>query len=237
MEYCSEANPDGNYLTFGDEERLKQSFLRYIADTAHEFAEDATHRTYLLLECWYSVINDYTRRSLSFISDTFPAIAGLAKEVHNQTGFTYQAGLWEQDAHRGLLWMATQGASRHESYQAPSWSWAAPDMRLSAPPYIDTYLFGLDHAADWRLKKEYQALQFNLQGVSHQFNRVPTEGSYLQIRSSWTPASAWWGCVYSSSVIKTATAFPSSSQTACTPGLMKLLVRPMTAKGPDSLRF
>jgi hypothetical protein len=53
---------------------------------------------------WYSLLLNYTKRSLTFQSDRLAAIAGLAQEIHAQTGFTYQAGIWVEDAHLGLLW-------------------------------------------------------------------------------------------------------------------------------------
>jgi hypothetical protein len=43
------------------------------------------------------------RDHLHIRATKLPAIGGLTQEIHSQTGFTYRAGTWEEDAHLGLL--------------------------------------------------------------------------------------------------------------------------------------
>ncbi len=79
------------------------------------------------LTLWYEKIHDYAARRITFNSDRFPAIAGLAKEVAAHTGYQYKAGLWLEDVHAGLLWNAPRVGvdARH----APTWSWAVIENR------------------------------------------------------------------------------------------------------------
>jgi hypothetical protein len=73
-------------------------------------------------------------RSLTKREDKLPAISGLAKEVYQQTGFMYQAGIWLEDFQRGLLWMAYEYGERGNKYLAPSWSWASME-KLGGDPF------------------------------------------------------------------------------------------------------
>jgi hypothetical protein len=74
------------------------------------------------LAWWYFQVSDYTMRQLTFRKDRFPAIAGLAREFAERTGYHYMAGIWAEDFQRGLLWKGEVA----ESYSGlcPSWSWA-----------------------------------------------------------------------------------------------------------------
>jgi hypothetical protein len=59
------------------------------------------------------------------MEDILPAISGLAKEIHKQTGNTYAAGIWMEEIHKGLLWRTFGAGQRSKTYYAPSWSWAS----------------------------------------------------------------------------------------------------------------
>jgi hypothetical protein len=85
-------------------------------------------------ERWYSIVQQFTRRSLTRDTDTLPALAGLASVFQRITKDVYCAGLWKKDIIRGLLWdrlpiWSSDGATRWDNtkpseYLAPSWSWA-----------------------------------------------------------------------------------------------------------------
>jgi hypothetical protein len=44
---------------------------------------------------WRDLVQEYTRKSLTYAEDIFPALAGLAKQMKNQRCCEYYAGLWE----------------------------------------------------------------------------------------------------------------------------------------------
>ncbi|EXK75724.1 hypothetical protein FOQG_19510 [Fusarium oxysporum f. sp. raphani 54005] len=56
---------------------------------------------------WYTLVQKYTRRHLTFPKDKLPALSGLAREVHDLTKARYVAGLWVGNSNTvatGLMW-------------------------------------------------------------------------------------------------------------------------------------
>ena len=82
-----------------------------------------------LHQTWYSLVNDYTRRKLTYPSDKLPAIAGLAQEMARLTCDVYLAGLWKSTLARDLMWSLHSSTNYQQSpeWRAPSWSWASVD--------------------------------------------------------------------------------------------------------------
>ncbi|RDW89705.1 hypothetical protein BP6252_01737 [Coleophoma cylindrospora] len=95
-----------------------------------------------LNEFWTSVIQEYSYRSLTSFEDKLPAVSAIAAEFQTLSGYSYLAGLWEQDIAKGLLWYVdpTESAEfkprkfqkchpafgpRPNSRLAPTWSWAS----------------------------------------------------------------------------------------------------------------
>ncbi|RSL96315.1 hypothetical protein CEP52_011532 [Fusarium oligoseptatum] len=74
---------------------------------------------------WLRIVIDFCGRKLTYTDDLFPAISGLAREVHRMTGDTYCAGLWRNDIARGLMWYRQAPVKETPKYLAPSWSWAS----------------------------------------------------------------------------------------------------------------
>ncbi|TVY17477.1 hypothetical protein LARI1_G004820 [Lachnellula arida] len=79
----------------------------------------------LLLAEYYTLVQEYSARKLSFDSDKLPAFAGIVQLLHPAIGGDYMAGIWSTDLRRGLLWRAEMITCEHvQDYRAPSWSWA-----------------------------------------------------------------------------------------------------------------
>jgi heterokaryon incompatibility protein (HET) len=77
---------------------------------------------------WQSIVEDYSRRTLTKSSDKLPAIAGLAEVAQRTSRDLYAAGVWISDIPHGLLWMherRKQAYVRKDKFQAPTWSWAS----------------------------------------------------------------------------------------------------------------
>lgn len=77
---------------------------------------------------WEFLVEEYSRRQITYESDRLPALAGLATSYAEVTGHTYLAGLWREEMPRTLLWTPRPearargpGGGRH----GPSWSWAS----------------------------------------------------------------------------------------------------------------
>ncbi|KAH8654589.1 heterokaryon incompatibility protein-domain-containing protein [Tricladium varicosporioides] len=93
---------------------------------------------------WYEMVKQYTACGLTKGEDKLPALSGLATAFSRRTGYTYYAGLWEQDLIRGFLWEVSSfdTSSRPSYYRAPSWSWASIDGKIStfrSSQRVDTY--------------------------------------------------------------------------------------------------
>ncbi|KAH7400127.1 heterokaryon incompatibility protein-domain-containing protein [Cadophora sp. MPI-SDFR-AT-0126] len=93
---------------------------------------EARHNT------WHRVIEDYSTRTFSRITDRFPALSGLASEIQAAHGGEYVAGAWRDDLLRSLLWRRDPKSvnshttlRRPHEYRAPSWSWAAIDEAVT----------------------------------------------------------------------------------------------------------
>jgi hypothetical protein len=76
---------------------------------------------------WQRLVQEYTSLQLSFPTDIFPAIQGLAKKCPGVLG-KYYAGLWEHTIIYGLTWHLFWNDSkrpRPQKWRAPTWSWAS----------------------------------------------------------------------------------------------------------------
>lgn len=107
---------------------------------------------------WYSLVEQYSKRAMTYDADKLPAIMGLAHKFaeslsgkplnEKEWDDLYSAGLWDKDlSSGGLLWSPgnfQQWTVRHvklpETYRAPSWSWASVDGPISWPDgFISSY--------------------------------------------------------------------------------------------------
>lgn len=86
-----------------------------------------------LLGRWGGMVEEYSRRKLTYSADRLPAFGGVAGEMGGKLGMPrYWAGLWEGTLPEALVWERgeTTGVARlgwGEERPAPSWSWAAVD--------------------------------------------------------------------------------------------------------------
>ncbi|RSL38133.1 hypothetical protein CEP53_015141 [Fusarium sp. AF-6] len=83
-----------------------------------------------LKDVWRDMVQQYTVLDLTFASDRFAAIAGVAKQMQTYRHANYFAGLWEDSMIGDMLWIAFQPPGeqmkpRNEGNKAPTWSWAS----------------------------------------------------------------------------------------------------------------
>ncbi|KAH6895915.1 heterokaryon incompatibility protein-domain-containing protein [Thelonectria olida] len=76
-------------------------------------------------DLWYRMLEEYSDKKLSFVSDNLKAVSGLAALFHETHGATFAAGLWKEDLQFGLAWYVGINDERSVSKTAegPSWSW------------------------------------------------------------------------------------------------------------------
>ncbi|KAK6823806.1 hypothetical protein RU639_006243 [Aspergillus parasiticus] len=93
-----------------------------------------------LTESWPELLGAYSPRELTHISDTLPALSGIAHMISERTGDEYLAGLWRSSLVVSLAWFIrvtpiklngdpAGPRSSGEGYIAPSWSWASAAMK------------------------------------------------------------------------------------------------------------
>jgi hypothetical protein len=83
--------------------------------------------------CWFEVVQEYSKLRLTRKSDRLVALAGVATVFQLHLGSGYLTGLWKGDIIRGLLWDVTKNQRiwPHRKFRrlqhqfAPSWSWAS----------------------------------------------------------------------------------------------------------------
>ena len=76
--------------------------------------------------CWRSIVEDYTMLKITYETDLFPAIAGLARRIHDQYGDDYLAGLWRSSFISDLVWQVRHSVKTPQKMivsNLPSWSW------------------------------------------------------------------------------------------------------------------
>lgn len=83
-------------------------------------------QTNTMRDLWDELVEGYSTRSLTKLSDKLPAISGLAERFARTFGDVYLAGLWQSTLFSDLLWRGDYNAPWPPGdYRAPSWSWAA----------------------------------------------------------------------------------------------------------------
>jgi Heterokaryon incompatibility protein (HET) len=139
-----------------------------------------------IMKLWYEKVYDYAARQISFKSDRFPAIAGLAKDVAARTGYHYKAGLWFEDIHNGLLWYAPWFG--RSAGHAPTWSWAVFDVQQHSPSQLTEtgMVIGSSVKQDRHLAKIIQVQVKNVDNDT--FGQV--ESARITIEGRWR--SAHW---------------------------------------------
>lgn len=111
-----------------------------------------------VLSTWYSLVEAYSARKLTYHTDRLPAIAGIAKEFASVLGDQYLCGLWKSDLTLGLVWSSTSAdesclwSLEHASGSRPepSWSWVSCGSKILFP-----YRYRND---DWRESEEFEIL-------------------------------------------------------------------------------
>lgn len=86
------------------------------------------------LSYWRTLVQLYSARMLTQVTDKLVAISGLAVQVQEETMYEYVAGLWREQIEDHLLWYVPDQVrrvrNRNVPYTAPTWSWASLDSQI-----------------------------------------------------------------------------------------------------------
>lgn len=82
---------------------------------------------------WWRLVQEFTRRDITYSSDRLPALESVMQRVANAQGWTPLWGMWKDYLAESLGWAAYQNYNEirghqcrvHPEYYAPSWSWAS----------------------------------------------------------------------------------------------------------------
>jgi len=88
------------------------------------------------LKLWSIVVMIYSRCVLTYQNDKLIALSGVARYIQNQLKDNYVAGLWRGPLETQFcwrLWSSFGLEGRSTVYQAPSWSWASTNGRITLP--------------------------------------------------------------------------------------------------------
>jgi hypothetical protein len=97
---------------------------------------------YGLRDDWYRIIEEYSQLRLTFQTDVFPALQGIAKRMQATRNCSYYAGIWEDSIAESLLWhysILYQSRPQPSTYRAPTWSWASRTVSMG---YIEWFWEG-----------------------------------------------------------------------------------------------
>ncbi|KAF2669736.1 HET-domain-containing protein [Microthyrium microscopicum] len=82
--------------------------------------------------CWFELIEKYSKRALTKHQDKLMAISGMASFIQNNSGLTYSSGLWEEILPYNLLWSLSGDPKERPDRPVPSWSWASVDSTVGS---------------------------------------------------------------------------------------------------------
>ncbi|KAI6088273.1 heterokaryon incompatibility protein-domain-containing protein [Hypoxylon rubiginosum] len=156
------------------ESGLTVNFLPYWSDSDQANAS-------LLYKEWYRMVEQFKTRKITHLSDTLPALSGLAQCFSEKINAPkqYCAGLWENDLVRGLLW---RGEDETEpSYIAPSWSWVSTTGPVK-------FIYPKDESA-WYRPCTITHCEMFLVDKSNPYGQV--EGGIICMRALLQPFSTW----------------------------------------------
>ena len=101
-----------------------------------------------LIQNYYHLVSEYMAIKTTQSSDRLIASSAISPEIANRAGWTYCAGLWKEDIHRGLLWSCddrNKANSTNLGYTAPAWSWASVSFEKDSNQFQDGESFVMYH--------------------------------------------------------------------------------------------
>ncbi|KAH6678012.1 heterokaryon incompatibility protein-domain-containing protein, partial [Halenospora varia] len=84
-----------------------------------------------------AIVTDYSRLSITFMSDRLSALVGIAQQFAEHRKSRYLAGLWEETFAGDMLWELNEFYPNSkrvaQATRAPSWSWVSTEHQVFYP--------------------------------------------------------------------------------------------------------
>ncbi|OAL44685.1 HET-domain-containing protein [Pyrenochaeta sp. DS3sAY3a] len=173
----------------------KREFLQCKLETGGKFG----HVSSLMRTTnWYSLVDEYSGKELTFLPDKLRAISAIAQEIGTLTEDLYLAGLWKRDLVNGLLWGRNLIFDRSllypgdlDKYQrlidsfiflentgTPSWSWAAYHGR------VDTSRSKTFRNQDWSVEELVEIKEAGVELADPEFFTGPVKGGRIVLHGA-----------------------------------------------------
>ncbi|KAF2194132.1 hypothetical protein K469DRAFT_689181 [Zopfia rhizophila CBS 207.26] len=123
---------------------LKRTFHDLLSDPDEDILEEPRRSRSDWINSWWKLVGEYNACSLTFATDKWPAISGLATEVEIDRGQRLVHGLWAHNLTDELLWTISMPKKKSLDIGAPSWSWLSIDGRVHRRRYNYNIDFRLD---------------------------------------------------------------------------------------------
>lgn len=164
------------------------STQRFKKDAIQSYIRGESSSRWDRLKCWYSFVEEYTRRTPAELFEKLPVTTPVATAVNDSNLGEYLAGIWSGDIAAGLAWSRVYPLlTPSPEYRAPSWSWASVDGPVG--PCISTWPDTImqDHENDpsWINKYQVKLLSHYMVPVDPKdpYSGV-CEGSYIVVEGS-----------------------------------------------------
>ncbi|KAI2624397.1 heterokaryon incompatibility protein-domain-containing protein [Hypoxylon sp. NC1633] len=144
-----------------------------------------------IYEMWRTVVVHFSPKLLTYKSDRFPALSGIAEYFSTALKDEYIAGLWKRELYRDLFWVCSYVNTKSwdvflnelsdvSAYVAPSWSWASRGSSVGYGTQYP-YVYSFHH-----FQREYRSIESRvvLKG-SDPFGRL--DGASLYITTKIRP--------------------------------------------------
>ncbi|KAH8886378.1 HET-domain-containing protein, partial [Thozetella sp. PMI_491] len=87
--------------------------------------EDGTLAAGNKLSNWDGIIEEFTARQLTYLTDKLVAVEGIAGEMKSSREDQYASGVWTGELPQQLFWIGRDTQRPPELNMLPSWSWAS----------------------------------------------------------------------------------------------------------------
>jgi hypothetical protein len=139
---------------------------------------------------WPQIVQLYSAANLTFGKDKLPALSGIARLGHSETGDEYLAGLWRRQIEEQLCWRLwnSKSSAKRPPWRAPTWSWASVDGGVGWRPTQENILETKHaHVLDASTTKEHDPFGQVTSGVIRLACSTMAVGHLIETKKSDEP--------------------------------------------------